>query len=466
MSVMKPSMSFTNDDSGAGTAWWVLWMIVFLMFGGIAADSANAWRMRAELQATADAAAHAGSVALPNTAAATTAANSMAATNMDASEHGDVLATSEIEFGTWDAVSLKFVAVAGGAIPDAVRVTTRRDENNSNRLKTYFLRMVGMDSWNVNAQAIAQKYWPKCLNEDALIARRIVDLQSNNDFFSGLCIHGNDHVEVNNNNCWETGVHVTMPSLADFVAPSNGWSNEGLEDCNNMRTDGKNPGLAQALGEEWFDPKIVDQTKQIIDTLLVPTSENIPSYIGTDQDGNAIASGNIKKTYTSQQFNAGMALPGYIYYITCPGNSLLNLGNNVVMKKVIIVTECRIATGNNSIYEDVILASYAGDKNNGQYAKAINIGQGNRMGVDDGCQPTGNVKLFSGGSIESAAGVQFYGVQAVAKWDIKLAAQAEGLEGIQLLAGNNVDIASNNAFGGTCTGGVDAIQVPYFRLVM
>jgi len=454
MSVMKPSFPFTSDDSGAGTAWWVLWMIIFLMFGGVAADSSNAWRMRAELQATADAAAHAGAVELPDVDAATASADAMATTNMSASEHGDVLANAEIEFGIWNSASAEFATLEVGETADAIRVTTRRDETNSNRLKTYFLRLVGMDSWNVNAQAVAQRYWPNCLNEDALIARHVVDLQSNNDFESGLCIHGNDHVEVNNNNTWDPGVNVTMPSLADFVIPSSD-------------IDVHNPGLADALGEEWFDPKIVDYTHDIINSLLDPSSANLPSYIGIDEYGDAINPDDIVISIRSQQFSVGSAEQGYVYHVTCPGNSLLNLGNNVVLEKVVIVADCRIATGNNSLYEDVILASFAGDKpNESQYAKSINIGQSNQMGSDDNCAMTGNVKLLSGGSIHSAADVEFYGVQAVAVWDVHLAAQAEGLEGILILAGNDIDIASNNAFGGACSGGVQAIAVPYFRLVL
>jgi hypothetical protein len=323
-----------------------------------------------------------------------------------------------------------------------------------------------MDNWDIQARAVAQRYWPECIRKDALIARHVVDLQSNNKFREGLCIHGNDHVEVNNNNCWDPGVSVTMPSLSDFVAPPNGWEAEDVENCDNARTDGKNPGLADALGEEWLDPKIVDQVHSIIDSLLDLGSGNIPAYIGVDASGDAIPTSQIVVTTTSQKFDVASVEVGRIYHVTCPGNSLLNLGNNVVLEKVVIVTECRITTGNNSIYEDVILASYSGDKQNGQYSKAINIGQGNQMGTDDTCNPTGNVKLFSGGSIHSAAGVQFYGVQAVAVWDISLAAQAEGLEGIVMQAGNDIDISSNNAFGGACSGGVAAIAVPYFRLVL
>lgn len=450
MPSFREDASFLNDDKGSGTAWWVLWMLGFMVFGGVAADSANAWRMRAQLQSTADAAAHAGVIDLPNSSAAVAAANAMAESNMEISVHGDVLLESEIEVGLWDDATKTFYS--GGGV-DAIRVTTRRDDTAGNTLRTSFLRLIGMDNWNVNAQAIAQRYFPKCMNSDGLIARNIVDMQSNNVLRDGICIHGNDHVEVNNGNVWHAGVSVTMPSLEDLEIPSN-----------DMNTH--NPGLPAALGEEWFDPKIVDQTDYILNQLLDPTSPFKPSYIGTDENGNAIPANQIVITKASNQFSVASAKVGHIYKITCPGNSLLNLGNYVVLKKVVIIADCRIYTGNGSIYEDVVLGTFSGDKpNESIYAKSINLGQGNRMGANDNCDPAGNVLMVGNGSIDSAAGQQFYGVQAIAVWDITLAAQAQGLHGILLQAGNDISITSNNSFGSTCAN-IGAIQLPYFRLVL
>ena len=49
--------------------------------------------------------------------------------------------------------------------------------------------------------------------------------------------------------------------------------------------------------------------------------------------------------------------------------------------------------------------------------------------------------------------------------DIHIAAQASGIEGINIQAGGDVDWASQNSFGPFCAVVVDALQVPYFRLV-
>jgi Flp pilus assembly protein TadG len=362
---------FLHDESGAGTAWWVLWMIIFMVFGGVAVDSSNAWRMRAELQATADAAAHAGVIDLPNKSAAIASANAMATANMNEAEHGDVLATAEIEIGLWSETTREFLkptgdgsgsegATGGSAITDAVRVTTRRDENNANRLKTYFLRLIGMDSWNVSARAVAQRYFPKCANTDGLFARDVVDLQSNNVFKDGICIHGNDHVELNNGNTWQSGVSVTMPNLSDLEIPSSD-------------IDIQNSGLKDALGEEWFDPKIVDQIGGIVASIKSGETTYLPSFVGKDSSGKTIATDDLVVKIAAPQFSAATAEKGYIYHVTCPGNSLMVLGaTGLVVSDMIIIADCRIYTGQNAFLKDVIIASTAGDAADNQiYPKAI-----------------------------------------------------------------------------------------------
>lgn len=445
--------TFWRDEAGAGTMWWTLWMIIFLVFGGVAVDSSSAWRMRAQLQFTADAAAHAGVIDLPDEAAAIAGALGFASANMASADHGDVLTNSDIEIGVWNSVSNEFEPSApSDPLSDAIRVTTRRDQINSNKLKAYFLRLIGMAGWDVNAQAVAQRYVPECLHGDAIIAGKIVDLQSNNTFQPGICIHGNGHVEVNNGNTWEPGVSVTMPDLADLVTPSSDLETQ-------------NAGLVDALGEEWFLPKIVSQVPEIIDSLLDPAGPYTPSYIGFDGAGDPIPPANIVVTSSSAGFSAASMQQGHIYHVTCANpNGLLNLGAGVEVSKAVLVTNCRLYTGANSYFHDVILASTAFDSTGVTFPKSINIGQGNQFGANDACDPGGNVQVIAKNSIHGAASMSAYGAQFVAMGDVELAAQAGGMQGIQILAGQDASITSNNAFGGGCPV-VGGIQVPYFRLV-
>jgi hypothetical protein len=304
MKTYNSENSLLRDEGGAGTAWWIFWMIIFLLFGGVAVDSSNAWRMRAELQFTADAAAHAGVIDLIDGGpAARTAAIDMAEKNMSTALHSNVLVESDVQVGLWNGV--KFVSLddadvfkvnAEGElvlVANAVMAQTRRDVNNSNRLPTYFLRLIGIDSWNVNALAIAQRYFPDCLNGSAIVSAKIVDVNSNNKFRPGICVHAQDYVDVNGGggpdkdefgNQWDSGVSVTMPSLDKFYDKygANGNQAEHLAK--------HNEGLVGALDEEFFYPKIVDSIPEFLESYVdVDDPLNVwPSYIGKDINGNPL----------------------------------------------------------------------------------------------------------------------------------------------------------------------------------
>lgn len=433
------SSKFVEDDKGVASVWMVIWMLALLVMGGVAIDSSNAWRMRAELQATADAAAHAAVIDLPGEDEARATAIGFAARNMAPAAHGVVLAETDVEFGVWND---GFIA-ASGPIVDSIRVVTRRSAASDNALSTSFLRLIGVDAFDVEAQAVAQRYFPECMKRDGLFARRTVNLQSNNAFYSGICIHGNYNVIVNNNNTWEADLTVSMPDLADMGLPSSD-------------IDVSNPGLQEVLKEEWLDPKIVNLTDEIIAGFLDRTSPYMPVWINPLLEVIEIP---------KNQFDSNNLQPGRIYHVRCVNNQNLNMRNGANISNVIIITDCRVQTGQGATFENVILGVTASD-GSGPNDYALKIAESTRMGADDHCTPGGGVKVFSNGSVNAASGGEFYGVQMVAKKTIIAAAQAQGMEGIQFFAGEDINVTSGNAFGGTCVGGVDAIIVPHFRIVM
>ena len=57
-----------------------------------------------------------------------------------------------------------------------------------------------------------ETYRPGCLRE-GFVADKMVDIQSNNGFESGFCIHSNVGISINQNNTFEAGTIVSMPSL-------------------------------------------------------------------------------------------------------------------------------------------------------------------------------------------------------------------------------------------------------------
>ena len=251
---------FSRDERGVVTVWSLGWLTAFLMIGGLSIDAGNAWRTQGMLQATADAAALAGVIVLD--AVSDGDARLEAIRIADLNLGNQVLQDADIISGSWqmDTRSVDTTAVA----KDAVQVTTRRSSATGNALPTFLLKLVGFQSWDVGAQATAQRFVPECIRS-GLISRMRVEVSSNNEFLGGICLHGRTGVKISSNNYFEEGVKVTMPDLSLLQIPSSG-----------LKT---NLGLEQALGEDWIDPKIVDQVNKIVTALRNPASSRQPGYI-------------------------------------------------------------------------------------------------------------------------------------------------------------------------------------------
>jgi Flp pilus assembly protein TadG len=154
---MRRLYRFWRDERGAGTVFMVAMLPVFLALAGLAIDSANAYRVRNILQGAADAASMAATLALPDTNAATQAAITYAKLNLP--NYGNILASADVETGSWD--STKRIFTNGAAPLNAVRVTTRMTAANGNALPTTFLNIIGINHWDVAAQAISVADQPK-----------------------------------------------------------------------------------------------------------------------------------------------------------------------------------------------------------------------------------------------------------------------------------------------------------------
>ena len=148
---------FWRDERGAGTVFMICLLPMFLGLAGLAIDAATAYRARAILQAATDAASLAATLKLPDTKAATDAAKSYAIRNVP--DFGNVLAESDVEPGYWD--ETKHTFIQGGSDPaNAVRVTLKMTAANNNALPTTFLRLIGIDHWDISTQAVATANQP------------------------------------------------------------------------------------------------------------------------------------------------------------------------------------------------------------------------------------------------------------------------------------------------------------------
>lgn len=153
---MKPLPAWIRlfrDEQGVGSVLMIILLPMFIGLAALAIDGASAYRMQTILQSTADAAAHAAAIDLPNTTTAAATAISYAQKNLPVAANGNVLVSGDITTGTWVVATRTFTA--GGASPNAIRVTVRRATANGNALPTSFLGIIGRSSWDVSATATA-----------------------------------------------------------------------------------------------------------------------------------------------------------------------------------------------------------------------------------------------------------------------------------------------------------------------
>jgi hypothetical protein len=292
---------------------------------------------------------------------------------------------------------------------------------------------------------VAQRFIPGCLR-DGLIAREIVDMSSNNGFVNEICIHGEQGVNIQSNNYFETGVNVTMPDLAMLEVPASGMDS--------------NIGLPEALRENHLDPRMVNHIEEIIQGVLNKNPIVTPDYVHMSET----------LEVSDNQIDFRSMLPGRMYYAKCRPNQNLVMPTGTVLVGVVFVADCQITIGANSVIMNSFIASRSGGvTGSGELTRGdanIMTAAGVQLGQPDNCAPGGGVQLFSNASMTFSSTTSIDGVQMVAAGDIALGARDMGINGISAQAGGSIYLTANNMFG-LCSGGApNLFTVPYYRLVL
>ena len=409
-------------------------LIGTLFVGGYAIDVGNVMTARTQLQIAADASAHAALLTreLKSEGEAIAAAHEIALLNMPESVFGTVLNDADIVFGEYDSNAQSFVPKSGSR--GAVQVTTRRTLENGNEVATYLLKLVGLDDWNLTTTAIFTTYRPTCLRE-GFVAEGPVDVQSNNTYSNGFCIHSNSYVSLNSNNYFEPGTVVSMPNLDDIELPNSGFKT--------------NTGLADALREGSWNIRIINRIDALISGLSTFDPLYLPSYITS----------NTKKGFSSRSVTQADLEEGRLHTYSCSGGAPLTIKADVIVKNVVIVTSCEIKFEQGVQIINSVIASTATS------SKSMSASSGLQVGLNDNCAIGGGSQLVTAGSMSFPSDLQIYGSQLLAKNDISFSANADGIQGAAIVAGGTISGTSNMAMG-FCGTGMDAnFNAEYFKLV-
>lgn len=433
---MRRLIAFFRDEAGMGTFFSFFLVVTLMMLGGYAIDVQNLMAARTRLQVTVDATAHAALLAREtmSAAAAAEAAVAVAARNMPPGRYGAIVRPEDVVFGRWNETSRSFVPDAGSR--SAVQVTAWQVDERGNPVDTYLLRILGIDDWQLFRTSVFSTYRPSCLRE-GFVADGVVDLQSNNTYTNGFCIHSNSYVSLNSNNTFEPGTVVSMADLDDLELPNSGYAT--------------NLGLERALREGSWHIRIVSRIDDIIARLEAFDPEIMPDYIR----------GTGFRVLPDNRVQDSELEDGYAYRYSCgtSGNQTLTIDNNVRIRENVIITDCRISYSSGVRIEDaVVVSKHLSDNSHNASAGLV-------IGKDDGCAPGGGAQLVTMGGMDFAADLHIYGSQLLAVGDIEFAANADGVEGAAMVAGGTISGTSNMNMGFCGTGMDDNFHAAYFKLV-
>ncbi|MDJ0827250.1 MAG: pilus assembly protein TadG-related protein [Rhodobacter sp.] len=437
--------NFLAGESGGSTAFILSLIVGGFAMGGLALDVAYAYKSRAELQIAADAAAHAALYLRQNNDAATAKTKAVEVANgtLPVSSYGNVLAPGDIQFGSWDYTSQTFKPDPSAT--DAVWVSTKRFDANGNPVRTFMLDFVGIDRFDVRADAVFVTHYPTCLSQGFAAADR-VDMQSNNTFYSGFCVHSNELVSMKQNNTFHTGVIISMPDSQDVEAGSG------------------NDGVKEALRDYAYSLRVLDRLDEIWTGLITGTAyvpgyvtNAIPIYI----EAESITGVNPASVVSSDDDGDGDGdsaelQMGNIYAVDCEDDALV-IGAGVLVKDVVILTTCTVEFKAGATLENALLMTKSTS------AKSVTAVSGFRLGLDDNCAVGGGAQIITYGGFQVPAKFEIFGGQVIAKGDIQFAAQA-GAQGGSFISGGTIDGTSNSEFLFCKTGMELNFEFPYFRL--
>ena len=395
---MGRRLAFLGKEHGSVTVFFIGMLPAFIVLAGFAVDAANAFSWRTALQATADAAAHAAVMELPDIAKASSTAVSYSTLNVPVARGGEVLKAADVETGNWNGATRVFTP--NGTPLDAVRVTARRAAVNSNALPTFFLTLVGVDSFDIVVTAVAEAGENPCM-QNGFVANTRVESGSSTHYRSNFCVHGQGGVRMGSSNVFDPGTQVSMPDLELLDTGSN------------------NSGLTDALLQKSLVPPLPQQVEGLIDGFR--TGQRLPSFI----------------TQTQQVQNFPLnPVPGTLYIV----QNQTTIGSSRTLENVGIVSTKEIGFGSSITLRNVLVAS----------SEDVTFGSSLRLGATDFCSTlTGGVYIFSAKDVQmgsGGSGNNFAGVQIVAKQDVALGSSLASVNGLAVQAGRRITYGSANNF--------------------
>ncbi len=152
--------AMARDERGNMAAIAGLLVTVLAGSAAVMVDLGRAYALRADLEATADAAALAAAARLPDVKRARAVAIDYARKNLPVEQYGDVLRPEDIVFGAWNPETR---TLDPNKAANAVRVTARMGKANGNAMPTMLAGVFGVADLEIEHSAMAGRRGAACV---------------------------------------------------------------------------------------------------------------------------------------------------------------------------------------------------------------------------------------------------------------------------------------------------------------
>jgi hypothetical protein len=193
---------------------------------------------------------------------------------------------------------------------------------------------------------------------------------------------------------------------------------------------------------------------------------DFPNLISQYQDpfshvnSNLITDSTVYSKKMTKNVKATDIEPNAINVLDCKGKTL-TIDNNEVIKDAVIVTACEIKFNSGAALENATMIT----TNTG--SKSVSAPSGFRVGKNNFCSTgTGGANLLTRGDVRVASGFEAYGANVIASGDISITANANGLAGINFMAGGRIDMTSNGDLGFCNQSPPKPFEIPVFKMVL
>lgn len=469
-----------RSEDGGATAFGVLALCLTALLVGLSIDVANLYRNETLMRLTADAAAHAGAVALARGDDPVEAARAMVERNMPAARFGPVTDATGLQALHLDPDENRLTRADPDSAPtNAVLVRLQRSAGVNNLLPTFALGLVGIDDWTVEARSVAALVpTRRCGNADGLFAKGGISLGPGARLGEGACLHSQTGINLATGTKLGEGLRLSLPDPAA---------------CKGACRDAAPGAMAMNL----VMPQAAAHVMRLANGFARPEvilPEETAFFTTRPLNGDTEALAEVGLPKTGLRTGNVIVVPpflfavmrerpaGLVYVVACspglPGGrvktvpgatpriSLMGVEGQATLKDLVLVTDCPIDIDAATRIEGSLLIqlppALAPDE------EALAAAPGAHLGDPDGtCDARLQSTLMVLGNLLLPAGMSASNLAVVAGGDVTLAPDPEGRiarhQGLSVHAGGRIATVGAHAFD-PCPGASDPV-LPGLRVI-